>query len=71
MERRRPRICPLRWAAGKLICNEGGSAGSLGACSMLTIAHRGASALYPENTLCAFIAAAESLAPICVSSTCG
>jgi glycerophosphoryl diester phosphodiesterase len=32
---------------------------------MLTIAHRGASALYPENTLSAFIAALEAGADIC------
>ena len=32
---------------------------------MLTIAHRGASALYPENTLRAFIAAAELGADMC------
>jgi glycerophosphoryl diester phosphodiesterase len=32
---------------------------------MLTIAHRGASALYPENTLSAFIAAAELGADMC------
>jgi glycerophosphoryl diester phosphodiesterase len=32
---------------------------------MLTIAHRGASALYPENTLRAFIAAAELGANMC------
>ena len=32
---------------------------------MLTIAHRGASALYPENTLRAVIAAAELGADMC------
>ena len=32
---------------------------------MLTIAHRGASAFYPENTLRAFIAAAELGADMC------
>jgi glycerophosphoryl diester phosphodiesterase len=58
-------ICPPRAAAGKLGLDERGWAGVLVARAMLTIAHRGASALYPENTLRAFMAAADLGADMC------
>lgn len=69
MESRRARICPLRRVTDKIAFDEGGRAGFVAArtmlLKMLTIAHRGASALYPENTLRAFIAAAELGADMC------
>jgi glycerophosphoryl diester phosphodiesterase len=65
VESRCDSICPRLRVADKLGCDEGGSIRPAAVHTMLTIAHRGASALYPENTLCAFLAAADLGADMC------
>ncbi len=69
MGKTRAAICPIRRAAHTLVHDEGGYErgrdGAGRADEMLTIAHRGASARYPENTLRAFIAAADLGADMC------
>ena len=58
-------ICPLRLATVKLSFDEWDLARPRVSHTMLTIAHRGASALYPENTLRAFIGAVDAGADLC------
>jgi glycerophosphoryl diester phosphodiesterase len=65
VESRSDAICPSLRLADRLNRNESGLAKLAVAQTMLTIAHRGASALYPENTLRAFLAAVDFGADMC------